>query len=576
MNAVSARIFNHRLPALMGMAALLAAGSMAWGQQRVGNDGRALDANQQVGSAGYNRVEGRLDYSRGNNIVTGNVGGGRGFQDTVGYRAVGEFDGQLGTDELFGFRASSLSSNPGYLNAASVGGVGPQGNISVYRSFTNRVAQPQGPGLIAPEGGAFQLAPEQSRFTLRGDGFGRLRQEGTVGNLTPGLALQAFSSSPTLGLRGQLMPTKGLSRKLYEAAEESGVLDKPAYLIEPQRYDTGVFDPFGKTKDTALFKDLRPGQVPPTLVIGQQLQTLVDPTSSALEADGRFSDDQVLDSVFRPLQGLEDGTEDDGGGAYLKLLSSIRQNDGAAGETADPGGLDAELEAPTSQQVTEAERAYADIMKKMYGEDYELRRDRSDTAQDTGEDGEGADGEAVRGVVDRLNYDLPRLETLASNKRTRIARLTQEAEAALASGKYLSAESRYRQIILDVQDDPLPRVGLVHAQLGAGMFRSAGMNLRAVLSQHPELIAARYDAKLLPPTSRLQWIQQELQDAISKGEGGKDAPLLMAYLGYQADSRQIVRYGLALAQSKSPRDPLLAVLREIWLDGSDTPSADGE
>ena len=61
----------------------------------------------------------------------------------------------------------------------------------------------------------------------------------------------------------------------------------------------------------------------------------------------------------------------------------------------------------------------------------------------------------------------------------------------------------------------------------------------------------------------------------SQGEGGKDAPLLMAYLGYQANSRLVVRHGLALAQSKSPKDPLLAVIREIWLDGEDA-SDDGK
>ena len=101
-----------------------------------------------------------------------------------------------------------------------------------------------------------------------------------------------------------------------------------------------------------------------------------------------------------------------------------------------------------------------------------------------------------------LNYDLPRIKTLVSDKKTRIADLTREAETALANGKYLTAENRYRQIMLDTNDDPLPQAGLIHAQLGAGMFRSAGTNLRALFQQHPELIAARYDAKLLPTQER--------------------------------------------------------------------------
>ncbi len=547
----------------VGFIACLIAVPVASAQNRVGSDGRALDANQQVGTNGYNPADGRLDFSQQNNIITGNVGGGRGFQDTIDYGAVGEFQDNLGSDSLFNFRSGSLSSSPSYLNAASVGGVGPQRNFSVYRSFTNRVAQPQAPGLIAPNGGAFQLVPNGSLNTIRSGQFSTQIAGQNIGNLTPGLALQSFSSSPALGLRGNLVTSEALSRTLHEAANEANKQEAPSNMIKPIMYDANQYDPFGKPKDRKTSQlDLRPGQIPPTLMIGQQLQTLFDPNADPSQALGKT---QFLDTVFNRLKDEDTraGQED----TYQKLLRAIQENKDTSGDDASDGWEDT-LDAPTSQQLTEAERAYDKIMQDLYGEDYQSRRSTTDSTPSTdAQDDES--GEDVQEVVDKLNYNLPRLETLASNKQTRIAKLTREAEAALANGKYLSAESRYRQIILDVKDDPLPRIGLVHAQLGAGMFRSAGMNLRAVFVQHPELIAARYDAKLLPPESRIQWIQQELQAAISQGEGGKDAPLLMAYLGYQASSRQVIRYGLALAQSKSPRDPLLAVLREIWLDESD-------
>ena len=551
---------NHSKPLIaVGLMACLVAVPSTFAQNRVGSDGRALDANQQVGSAGVNPADGRLDFSRQNDIITGNVGGGRGFQDTVGYGAVGEFQDNLGSDSLFNFRSGSLSSSPSYFNAASVGGVGYQGNISVYRSFTNRVAQPQSPGLlVAPIGGGFSLNPNNGLNTINSGSVSTYR---AVGNLTPGLALQSFSSSPVLGLRGgNAVTSEAVSRTLYEAAEEANSFDTENEndngMSQPSIYGTDLFDPFGKPKQDEGQSMLRPGQLPPTLMIGQRLQ---NPNAQAAQAYGGSRNIQVLDNLFNRANQSDPSTDQDN--TYLKLLRDI-QNDQINKSTTD--AWDSTLEAPTSQQLTEAERAYDDIMKEMYGDDYETRREGS-TAEDAGEES----GEDVRGVVNQLNYSLPRIETLASNKQDRIARLTREAETALADGKYLSAESRYRQIMLDVKNDPMPQVGLVHAQLGAGMFRSAGMNLRSVFNQHPELIAARYNAKLLPPESRLQWIQQEIQSAISQNEGGKDAPLLLAYMGYQADSRQVVRYGLALAQSKSPRDPLLSVLREIWLDESD-------
>jgi hypothetical protein len=566
-----------KMLAVVGLAALLTAGVTAQAQTRAGSNGRALDANQQVGTGGVNPADGRLDFSRQNDIITGNVGGGRGFQDDIGYGAVGEFTdteryrtGTFGrSDEfndsntLYDFRASSLTSSPSYFNAATVGGVNQRNNFRVFRGFTNRSTQPQSPGLIAPQGGKYRVGSAPAFSTIYN---GQIRTDAfrdSTSRFAPGRALQAFSQAPNTGLdRVPDVTSKALSRKFYDQAGEANEYEISSNLTDSLRLDTNVFDPFGKTqRDKAGTQPLQPGQIPPTLMIGQQLQLLIDPATGGIIDPTRSQ--QVLDSVFQRLD--TPNAQADDAGVYVKLLRDIK--DGKTGD--GPDDWIGTLDAPTSQQLTEAERAYDEIMKEMYGEDYKTRRAERDSTDDP-----GAGDEEVRGVVDQLNYDLPRLESLAGNKQTRIAKLTREAEVALANGKYLTAESRFRQLLLDTKDDPLPRAGLVHAQLGAGMFRSAGMNLRALFVQHPELIAARYDAKLLPPEDRLQWIQQELQSVIGRGEGGKDAPLLLAYLGYQANSRQVVRYGLALAQSQSPRDPFLAVVREIWLDESDT--SDGE
>ncbi len=570
MLTLSARLPAATLITLGSIAALSWVVSPVSAQTRAGSDGRALDANQQVGSGGINPADGRLDFSRQNDIVTGNVGGGRAFQDTIDYGAVGEFRDNLGSDTLFDFRARSLPSSPGYFNAMALGGVG-QGNISVYRSFTNRVAQPQAPGLIAPSGGVYSLQPDvgiTSIYRSRVDTeFGSTRFGERRGT---GLALQAFSTAPSLGLDRQPQPTSDeLSQQLYDQARDAGTYQAPQDLGDSMRYDTNLFDPFSRSSLEQQREQLtQPGQLPPTMLIGQQLQMLFDPGTSTPGAIDPTRSRAVLDSVFKRM----DRAGAPGDSAYSQLLQSIRERK----ESGEPDTWKAgKLESPTDQQLTEAEKAYDAIMKELYGEDYESRL--KSRLAGTGDESESERDAAsqVKDVVGQLNYDLPRLQSLASNRQTRVAETMREAEAALAEGRYLTAEARYRQLLRELKDDPMPRVGLIHAQLGAGMFRSAGMNLRALFVQHPELIAARYDARLLPPEDRLQWIQTELQNVISQGEGGPDAPLLLAYLGYQADSRQLVRYGLALAQAQSPRDPLLAVIREIWLDESET-SSDGE
>ena len=60
-----------------------------------------------------------------------------------------------------------------------------------------------------------------------------------------------------------------------------------------------------------------------------------------------------------------------------------------------------EIEAPTSQQLTEAERAYDEIMKEVYGEDYKTRRKARSTQTETADDGETTDDE-VDSVVNQL------------------------------------------------------------------------------------------------------------------------------------------------------------------------------
>lgn len=556
----------------LGLAAVMTAGLTAQAQTRAGSNGRALDANQQVGSGGVNPEDGRLDFSRRNDIITGNVGGGRGFQDDIGYGAVGEFTdtSRYGTsgrsddfndnNTLYDFRTGSLSSSTRYLNAASVGGVGQQSNFRVFRSFTNRAAQPQSPGLIAPQGGSYRLGASPFNKQLYSS---RIRTDAfrdSANFMIPGRGIQAFTQAPGTGLdRVPILTSEKLARKIHDEAEQADDYKISGDITDSLRINTNVFDPFSKTKEVDKNKQrLQPGTLPPTMLIGRQLLTLIETDQANLAHPLRSQ--QVLDSVFNRLD--KPDAEAKGASVYDQLLRDIR--DGSKSDTGR-NNLANTLESPTSQQLTEAELAYDEIMQQMYGEDYKTSRKDREADKDT----ESGD-EEVRDVVDQLNYDLPRLATLAGDKRTRLADLTREAEAALANGKYLTAESRYRQILLSSKGDPLPRVGLIHAQLGAGMFRSAGVNLRALFVQHPELIAARYEPNLLPPESRMQWIQQELQSVISQGEGGKNAPLLLAYLGYQADSRQVVRYGMALAQSKSPRDPLLLVIREIWLDGAET------
>jgi hypothetical protein len=47
---------------------------------------------------------------------------------------------------------------------------------------------------------------------------------------------------------------------------------------------------------------------------------------------------------------------------------------------------------------------------------------------------------------------------------------------------------------------------------------------------------------------------------------GYESALMLAYIGYQADEDGLTRFGLDLAGERTTNDPLVAVLREIWLE----------
>src|ERR1044071_8028118 len=75
----------------------------------------ALDHSLQVGSGGRN-APGR-DFKKElefrNAIVTGNAPGGISFRGDVGYKAPGEFFGNLGSNDTFAFRRDSVYSGLG-------------------------------------------------------------------------------------------------------------------------------------------------------------------------------------------------------------------------------------------------------------------------------------------------------------------------------------------------------------------------------------------------------------------------------------------------------------------------------
>jgi hypothetical protein len=185
--------------------------------------------------------------------------------------------------------------------------------------------------------------------------------------------------------------------------------------------------------------------------------------------------------------------------------------------------------------------------------------------------------------VDRLvsPTDATRRDAFLEHMETGQRLLTRE--------RFFDAEERFTRALAVRPGDVTAQVGRIHAQLGAGMYLSASMNLRALIMQHPELVAMRFDASLLPGDERRDQIAEALRKRIGIGEDRdsaregdpqlrREAGLLLAYLGRQTDNPRALREGLDAMRSVNEQAPddesqaterrLLELLERVWLNNS--------
>ncbi|MEM9419515.1 MAG: hypothetical protein AAGA25_10770 [Planctomycetota bacterium] len=597
--------WNRSVWSAMAVAGLMAVPATAQTRASQGG-GRALDANTGVGSGGTNRLENQVDYSARNDLITGNVAGGFGFQDDVGYSAPGAFLDSLGSEELFSFRAASLGSSPVVANLPNAGTI-RGGNIVVYNNFTSIPPSRQinTPTRFAPTGGAFrvnrefagsntlELTLDRSSTQTFNRRFDTTPGTNTLGVLRvqDGTAL-AITADPLTGIRQRALPTpptrptiaplpQGVPG-LDEETQLPGIGDEPqnnlittSPLNSNEIFTQGSADnPGAGLQAQSSFADST-GLVKPSLQLGQLSANLANASPAQLELRVK----QLQESIFGPETSSTPtpGENTEPENAYTKLLEEIREQAtqsaeertatlGSEGYDPRPEWMKA-LDEPTEEEVEAAEGTLQATMDRIRNQTAARRGEDPESAAgnaDATEDGD-AGTEALGELMDDLSYNV-RLETLVAAREGRVNELFAEAEQQMAAGQFLNAERTYRQIRIEAANNPLGLAGLIHAQLGAGMVRSAAFNLRTLFENHPELIATRYGQNLLPPQERLEWLQKELQRMINAQSGAIDPGLMMAYLGYQIESRPLVRQGLAIAQNAAPIDPLLPVLRTIWLD----------
>jgi hypothetical protein len=576
----------------------LAGGGAALAQNALG-DGHALDRNLQKGSGGRNTVTRDIqEQIRFNNaVITGNAPGGRSFRGYVGYLAPDDFRAALGSNELFSFRRDSTG--------ADLVGQGIRGTDALRYQF--------------------ELSTGQAPPSMMGTSFGYASRSGAAGG-TLASALRSTSDFLTQqATRPSIVGYRATSDGTQFAMTASPLLGVSAVQVTGQTSavpGTTTTLPAGGTPGATGIPGATIPGAPASGKLGGELSGLeaggrgvVNPLTLSRVIDRSAASSQVDTRVDVPSVVAESLRAQYGPGE--KAPSAAKPEKPGQPGQAPPPPLPGESTEGTLRVGWEAQLDR--LRQQLSGQPGTLPS--KDSAKDQapsspapgtppvpglppssrtpapGDERGGASGQS-RSIIDsELAKVDPRLLRALQRARPTMTRLgtgdldkplvtvtykshMDAAQTLLAQGRYFDAEDRFLRALAVVPRDPMAGIGRVHAQLGAGLYLSAASNLRAVFIDHPEMVGVRYDASLLPSADRIDAIAGQLRESIKvKGSAlGRDAALLLAYLGYQRHDAAMTSEGLdALAEWIQVGDTgaatLTGLLQKVWIEGEKAPEA---
>ncbi len=412
-----------------------------------------------------------------NAIITGNAPGGVAFRGNAGYTDPMDFRGRLGSDDLFAFRRDSLASG--------AAGVGIRGIDSLQYQFSmtsgNVAAIPgqivnRGEGAIARP--VESIHPEASLIT------GSLRSSATfaaertlrpavIGMRQPtaGTYERLFASGLT-GLHYQ--PWTAATNAAKEQASNKGANAAVPGASQPLdlTFDLGI-SPFDQSRDR-LKKSLEKANEKATEKDNSKPADTTQPTAT-----------DPLGSIDRQLSEIRNAL------LPRKATRPLVKDAPPPGTT--PTGTTPSIPMPVPQL------------------------DRNTLA-------------AIKDAGAKADTLIPILKTPAPADL--YSKYMTEGEKLLTSQRFFDAEERYALALNSRAGDLSAMVGRLHSQIGAGMKVSAGMNLRRLIMEHPEVLGMTYDLKLMGGQDRVGALREKLRGQVADG-ATPDTALVLAYLGRQ-------------------------------------------
>lgn len=496
--------------------------------------GNALDANLLRGSGGANSAAPQENFAARNLIVTGNVAGGRGFRGSVGYTAPTDFRGVTGSDATYRFRADSVLTSPVFLAGTRTGDrfeLAQQFAVLSYRRDTT----PDDPAASSGEvPGLFRLDRATAQMSAARILEASAEPIGFATGVDRNRRRVEFTASPSQGLRMRALDDPLAMAPLSSFERARAREDIALGRLEPTRPIRPFESPLSEADRIRNESLLRPSAAESLrlegIVSGDRLGG--DPAGASRSAYddivrrvvSQFGEDPSIridadpNSLERARRGL---------GTVREALTGRRpaQRPDAAAEPTP----DAARPAPAAEP-TEAERRSEILLETARG----LRH-----------------GTQVR--------------DLTPGERARVDELVRDAQLELERGDFFRAERFFDSALTLSPNNPLLLAGLANSQLGAGVFLSAARTLRSLFSEYPEMIDARYEARLLPNETRLRLSIETLRARMQDGNDAPSYALVLAYVGHQMSNRALVEESLEVMRGSDDWDAMRELLRGIWL-----------
>ena len=566
-------------------------------------DGTALDANSgQGGRVNYTKPSFARELSFRNAIATGNAPGGLSFRGDLGYRAAGEFTGQLGSDSLFAFRRDSLYSGLAgmgirgtdalqYQFALTTGSAPPQnlmGNLSVSRSDYSNYSNPYSANQFGSSSNVSPLGINNETDALDRRGRGLSASEPTLQYQDSSSMLGTLRSSSTYTTTSNLQPAimsvylEGVDRKPVGlvASPLLGITSIPLVqtfdkvpnplVARPQSTSTTI-DPDGnpsRTPGSARLETSYDGIVAQMRERVEEMRARPQINAATPNSDGPADGETNDEWLIRQMQELRD-----------KLYGQTPANDNQPDPASDPNANDdTNTDANPLDAINDPD---SPLDKRL--EDFETGININAQPVELYDPTQmNIDPETLEVLRGSAANEIQRLLDPGADKRDIYVEHMTAGERLIANGRYFDAEERFTYALSLRPRDVSAQLGRLHAQIGAGMVLSASVNLQALLSQRPEIIASRYSGDLLPSKPRTESLiirlkeragLTSLQYSTRRLESNRvrvSSAMVLAYLGYQIDDSESVQQAIQVINERgSDSDKRFAsLLSQLWLNTS--------